>query len=234
MADDGRHAGEAGTATAELAVSMPAVAMALVAVLGVGQVVIAQVSCADAARAAARAGARGEPLAVVRALAQNGVDDATVALTRQGPLLTVSVTRTVRLLLARGPAVRLRGSAVAFAEQRPALDRGSATILALAIVLVAGFLATATTGLATAVLARHRAQAAADLGALAGADVLLGRAPGPACEAAAQVVRANGAALRGCEVRGLDVLVSTLVRPPAPVGQLGAARARARAGPGPP
>lgn len=239
MADDGR---DAGTATAELAVAMPAVAMALVAVLGVGQVVIAQLGCADDARAGARAAARGEPLVAVRALARDG--DGAVAVTRDGPLVTVSVSRTVRLLLARGPLVRLRGSAVAQVEQRPGPDRGSATVLVLALVLVCGFLATAVTGLATAVLARHRAQAAADLGALAGADVLLARAGGDvllaraggaaACTRAAQVARANGAGLRGCLVRGLDVLVATSVRPAGPVGRLGSARARARAGPGPP
>lgn len=232
MVDDDRDAHEAGTATAELAVAMPAVAMALVAVLGVGQVVIAQLACVDAARAGARAAARGESLTEVRALARDGVDEAAVTLTRDGPLVTVSVARTVRLLLARGPVVRLHGRAVAQVEQRPGRDRGSATVLVLALVLVSGFLATAATGLGAALLARHRAQAAADLGALAGADVLLGRTAGAACEMAARVVRANRAGLHGCQVRGLDIVVATSVRPAGPVGRLGPARARARAGPG--
>ena len=81
-----------------------------------------------------------------------------------------------------------------------------------------------------AVVARHRAQAAADLAAL-GAAGRLAAGPQVACSQAAELARAMRSAVAECAVYGLDVLVSVEV----PVG-LGAwgvrsARASARAGP---
>lgn len=82
-----------------------------------------------------------------------------------------------------------------------------------------------------AVLARHRAEAAADLAALAGADVVVGRAAGDPCARARQVLLAQGAAPSGCVVAGDgSVLVGASVRPSGLAGVLGPARARARAG----
>lgn len=80
----------------------------------------------------------------------------------------------------------------------------------------------------SAVVARHRAQAAADLGALAAAARLPSGAH-TACLAARTVASTMRATLRGCDVERLDVVVSVTV---GPVGRLGGtASAVARAGP---
>ncbi len=223
---------ERGTATAELAVALPAVVVVLVGVLAVGQAVLAQVQCVDAARAGARAAARGESASEVSSLAREGAGDVAVTVERQGTLVAVSVSR--RLTLLGGPVIRVQGRAVAQAEQPAATDQGSATILVLGICLIAMVLATAVAATGSAIVARHRAQAAADLGALAAADVLVGRAAGAPCAAAALVVRAQGATLTECELSGTDVLVRASVEPRGPVAALGVAVAAARAGPGRP
>jgi secretion/DNA translocation related TadE-like protein len=80
--------------------------------------------------------------------------------------------------------------------------------------------------LGAAVVARHRAQAAADLGALAGAA----RVPagvGAACTQAEAVAGAMRADTAGCEVDDLDVVLTVEVGS----GRWGTARAAARAGP---
>ena len=107
-------------------------------------------------------------------------------------------------------------------------DRGSASVCSLAVglVLLGAGLAGAMVGAAH--VARHQAQSAADLGALAGA----GRAwagPAAACDRAAEIVTANQARLSGCWVDGLDVTVTVEVTPAA--GLQGVATAWARAGP---
>src|SRR5439155_9730487 len=68
---------------------------------------------------------------------------------------------------------------------------------------------------------RHRAQVAADLGALAGARYAVDGVSS-ACAQAGKVVVANGARLVACQLDGLDLTVTT---------QVGPARATARAGP---
>ncbi len=83
--------------------------------------------------------------------------------------------------------------------------------------------------LAAAVLARQRAENAADLAALAAAAVVF-EGPDTACARGRQVAAANNARLVGCEVLDLDVRISVEVS--AQIGPLGElARARARAGP---
>jgi secretion/DNA translocation related TadE-like protein len=80
----------------------------------------------------------------------------------------------------------------------------------------------------TAALARHRAQTAADLAALAAAARLpLG--PEAACGQARRLAAAMGAALTECDVEQLDIVVTTAVRMNGRFG--GVARASARAGP---
>lgn len=84
--------------------------------------------------------------------------------------------------------------------------------------------------LGSAVVARHRAQAAADLGALAAAAALpAGGAV--ACERAARVVRQMAADHTGCAVQGLDVVVTVEVAVMFARWGTGSARAAARAGP---
>lgn len=84
--------------------------------------------------------------------------------------------------------------------------------------------------LGAAVVARHRAQAAADLSALAAA-VLLADGQGAACDAAEAVIVAMQVGSGGCAVQGLDVVVSVQV--PVSLGRWGTghAAASARAGP---
>lgn len=88
----------------------------------------------------------------------------------------------------------------------------------------------AATGLAaylgSAVVARHRAQAAADLAALAAAAQLTS-GPETACARAAAVAREMRIFDIGCAMDGLDVVVTARVA----VVVSGAASATARAGP---
>ena len=96
--------------------------------------------------------------------------------------------------------------------------------------MVAALLAIAGGGvyLGSAVVARHRAQAAADLAALAAA-ARLAAGPEPACAQATAVAREMRVNATGCAVDALDVVVTIEV--PIPVGGWGTARAAARAGP---
>ncbi|MBB4856237.1 secretion/DNA translocation related TadE-like protein [Mycobacteroides chelonae] len=84
--------------------------------------------------------------------------------------------------------------------------------------------------LGSAVVARHRAQAAADLSALSGAQhALYGITP--ACAETHKVARRMGAAVTSCALEELDVVVTVAV--PVMLGRFGVrpARAAARAGP---
>lgn len=80
--------------------------------------------------------------------------------------------------------------------------------------------------LGSVVVARHRAQSAADLGALAGA-ARLPQGASAACARATTVSREMRVGEVGCEVDGLDVIVTVEVG----VVFAGVARASARAGP---
>ncbi|MDM7832284.1 Rv3654c family TadE-like protein [Cellulomonas edaphi] len=111
---------------------------------------------------------------------------------------------------------------------RVARERGSGTVLLLAVVgalvLVAGVIGL----LAAAQGARGRAQAAADLAALAAAGSWQEGWADP-CAVAEQAVRRNGARLGSCDALG-DGVVVVVARVDSPAG---AATARARAGPVP-
>ncbi|WUI29086.1 flp pilus-assembly TadE/G-like family protein [Mycobacterium sp. NBC_00419] len=100
-------------------------------------------------------------------------------------------------------------------------EAGSATVLGALLIAVLVVIALAGVQLGGAVVARHRAQAAADLAALAAAAALP-EGPAAACRQALAVTGAMGAVLQGCGVDHLDVVLT--------VG-LGRARAVARAGP---
>jgi len=83
-----------GSVTAELALGLPAVVLALVVVLLVGAAAVAQVRCTDAARAAARAAALGEDHATVVAIATDlAGEEAQVAVSASGGWLNVVVSR---------------------------------------------------------------------------------------------------------------------------------------------
>lgn len=109
-------------------------------------------------------------------------------------------------------------------------DTGAATVLAA--ILIAGLVSLTLAGvqIGGAIVARHRAQAGADMAALAAA-MWLPQGEDSACRQAAAVSRAMGAALSGCDVDELDVVVAVDVD--VATGRLlgGRAHAAARAGP---
>ena len=111
-----------------------------------------------------------------------------------------------------------------------AKDRGGASVLVLAFGLVVVLVGAGCAQVGAAVVARHRAQVAADLGALAGAAW----APSGdtvACDRAAAVVAANGATVEACALDGLDVVVTAVVTMHTGGLLRGSAHASARAGP---
>jgi len=79
-----------------------------------------------------------------------------------------------------------------------------------------------------AVVGRHRAQAAADLAALAAAS-RLADGPEEACRSAVGVGSVMGAVVRGCDVDDLDVVITVTVAIGGVIGS--PAHAAARAGP---
>jgi hypothetical protein len=124
-ADPAKSSGPAdtGAVTAELAVVMPAVTAVLAVVLCAGQAVLAKVTCVDAARAGARAAARGDGWDQVHQLATQAAggpstvagSDTTIDVAASGDLVTVTVSRSVRLV-GLGPAVTVTAQALAQRE----------------------------------------------------------------------------------------------------------------------
>ncbi|MBA8811118.1 Rv3654c family TadE-like protein [Promicromonospora sukumoe] len=109
-------------------------------------------------------------------------------------------------------------------------ERGAGTVLVLGVVAAALLLAVGIAALGAAQNARGAAQAAADLGALAGATAL--RDGFDPCGTAGAAVTRNGAELAACEVLGGGVVRVVATRAAVgPAGELGSARATARAGP---
>ena len=109
-------------------------------------------------------------------------------------------------------------------------ERGSATLLALALVGVLVLVGAALGVVAAMVHAHRAAQSAADLSALGAAGAQArGRDP---CAEAAALAGANGATLDGCTVEGSDVRVQVTVAGPHWLGQHHDLSAQARAGPG--
>ncbi len=105
-------------------------------------------------------------------------------------------------------------------------ERGSASLLVVTMAGLLVFVGGARAGATALVVDHRRAQAAADLAALAGAA-----ASSDPCGAAARIATANGARLVGCASTGLDVLVSVTVTSTAWPGRDLAVSAEARAGP---
>ena len=106
-------------------------------------------------------------------------------------------------------------------------DDGGATVL---VVAMAGVLLFVTLGLSAAgglVTAQRRAQAAADLAALAGASTA-----GDACAEAARIAAANEGVLETCRIAGSEVTVVVGVPGPDVPWREVRVTAEARAGPG--
>ncbi len=110
-------------------------------------------------------------------------------------------------------------------------ERGSATLLVLAMAGVL-LLVGAALGVVVAMVRAHRAaESAADLAALAGAQAL--QRGGDPCGRAAEIARANDARLSACSSRGSVVTVRVIVAGPHWLGQSADLSAEARAGPAP-
>jgi hypothetical protein len=93
-----RHRDDGGTATAELAVVLPAVVLLGASGVWAVAAAAAQLRCVDAAGTGARALARGESIAVVSsAVAEVAPAGAAVSISRTGELAVVEVRMTVRL-----------------------------------------------------------------------------------------------------------------------------------------
>ena len=109
-------------------------------------------------------------------------------------------------------------------------DRGSATVWLAGFVALIGLVTVAGVLQATALIGRHRAEAAADFAALAAATAVA-TGEQDACTTARELAERNGARLTGCVLVGADVEVS--VATPVRFGRFGVrdATARARAGP---
>ena len=86
--------------------------------------------------------------------------------------------------------------------------------------------------LSSAVVARHRAEAAADLAALASATKAIA-GPEAACRSATLVAERMSTTLTGCELHGWEAIVRISARPSGLVERFGVANATARAGPVP-
>lgn len=100
-------------------------------------------------------------------------------------------------------------------------------VLGLAMVLCVVGAALAAAGTVTAT--RHRAEALADLGALAAAAHAAEGEPA-ACRAARRLLEQQGSVLVACRLVGLDAVVTAGVAPPGRLASLGTLHGVARAG----
>jgi secretion/DNA translocation related TadE-like protein len=116
-------------------------------------------------------------------------------------------------------------------------EQGSGTILVLAVALILGVVMLSVVLVGQATTIRHRAESAADLAALAGADQA--RVGGDACAAAQRTAQLNGARVMSCSTASAadgpvpavgEVTVVVAVSAAVLGGRTLAATARARAG----
>ena len=112
---------------------------------------------------------------------------------------------------------------------RPDTEAGVATIWAAAVVAVLVGLLVVGVAVAGAVAARHRAEAAVDLAALAAASYAV-HGTETACERARHIARRMGAEITTCRFDGWNALVTTRVRIDVPVVGSSWVEGRARAG----
>ena len=98
----------------------------------------------------------------------------------------------------RHPAVKLNGS-----------DRGSGSILGVAILGAVLVVISLVFPFQVVLAAKQRVASAADASALAAADVAAGMIPGFPCPAASRVAGEHGAAVTHCQIEGTTVTVRT-------------------------
>ena len=109
-------------------------------------------------------------------------------------------------------------------------ERGSATVVGIGAVLALLAVFALALQLGSAMITRHRVEAAADLAALAAAAHAVSGTP-QACGRARRVAENMAVRLTACEVRGWEVSVRAEAAPPGFLARFGMARATARAGP---
>lgn len=109
-------------------------------------------------------------------------------------------------------------------------DRGAASVWLLALGVAVVAVAVFGASIGAAIIARHQAQTAADLGALSAAVHAVEGATA-ACGHATRVVSANHARMVECRVVGLEAVVSVRRRAAGLAAALPHALARSRAGP---
>jgi hypothetical protein len=110
--------GERGSVTVEIAVALPALVVVMAVALWGVSAAAAQVACVDAARAGARAAARGEPVAAVRAAVLRAAPHgSSVDLVQDSLTTRVAVHAMLRSpIRTLFPALVLRADAVAATE----------------------------------------------------------------------------------------------------------------------
>lgn len=109
-------------------------------------------------------------------------------------------------------------------------EQGAGTVLAAGLAMAMLLLTVMVLSLGQAAVAAAKAATAADLSALAAADVYRGLADGDACKLAAEVAAAHHAVLQSCTLASdLSVQVAVSVKTALPWP----AEGRARAGPPP-
>ncbi|HEX6234082.1 MAG TPA: TadE family type IV pilus minor pilin [Jiangellaceae bacterium] len=115
-----RAAADRGAVTAEIAAALPALVLVLVAALWTLSLGLMQLRCADAAREAARAAARGDDPAVVRQIAEAvAPDGAVIEVTERDGLVIVEVAVDVRAPVPFSdhlPAPRVSAESIAVEE----------------------------------------------------------------------------------------------------------------------
>ncbi len=223
--------------TAEFAVAMPVLAIVIAAVINIGAAVSAKLSCTDSARAGARAAARAESDSQIRQIVSQVSGSAVNVEIRRDSLITVTVRRSGGSLPVVGGELRTSCTAVSYAEEQ---QRGSATVYFLIIVSFIAALAGGLILVGQARIARHQAQAAADLAALAAAETLRdpwaglpksgAEATAAACALARSVAAANRSELAHCALAQGTVLIEVRHSPGVGLPEAGVARAWARAG----
>jgi len=97
-------------------------------------------------------------------------------------------------------------------------ERGSGTVLTLALLLLLGAAAFLVLGQGQVLQLKHHLQSAADLSAIAAAQ-----SPGDPCSSAQSIAQANATRLVSCEVDGADYLVRVEADPPSFMARLFAA-----------
>lgn len=110
----GAFADDRGSATAELAASLPALVLMVLTALTAVTAVRTQLECVDAAREAARAAARGEP--GVAAGTRAAPSGSSVTVTNHGDTVRATVRATIRPLGPRLPGFTVEAVAVAAKE----------------------------------------------------------------------------------------------------------------------